>query len=317
MRNAKKAIKYIRAAKTVAISGHINPDGDSIGSMLALGLGLRRLGKKVFMLCQGEIPFNYRKLPGADTILTTTDAAVDLAIAVDCSARELLGRNADVFDRSEKVLVIDHHRYSKYSGDLGYIDMQAAAVGELIYMLLKNLNISITRGISENILTSIIVETNLFKVSNIRPVTFSICAEALKTGIDFSGLVNKVYGPKTKKSAALFSICLLRSRLLHNGKMIWSILRKKDLSDLGAKNYDADAIPSDMLALKGIKASVLFREGEKGLLRVSLRSSGGIDVGKIAQRYGGGGHFDISGCYIDNNPRSIKKILDSVSRSIP
>lgn len=316
MRNLRKIHDCIARSGTIAISGHTHPDGDSIGSLLALGLGLRKLKKKVYMLCQDEIPIHYRNLPGADTIVKTVARKVDLAIAVDCSAMELLGKNIPVFERAKKILTIDHHYYAKPFGDLEYIDPQAASVGEMAYILLGSLGIAITRNISENILTSIIVETNLFKVSNIRPITFSVCAEGLRTGIDFSALVNKVYGPRTKEAAMLLSICLLRSRPLKRGKIIWSVVRKSDFKKVGGKDYDADAIASDMLALKGVKASVLFRESARGLFRVSLRSTGNIDIGRIAKIYGGGGHFDIAGCYIPGNAPAMRNILNSVSGAV-
>ncbi len=316
MRYLNKIKKEVLDAETIAISGHKYPDGDSIGSLLALGLGLRKLNKKVYMLCGDELPSHYRKLPGADDIVKTTRNKVDLAIAVDCSAMELLGENSSVFQRAGKILVIDHHYYSRPFGDLEFVDPDAAAVGELIYIFLNELGVPIGRDISENILTSIIVETNLFKISNIRPITFRICAEGLNAGVKFSSLVNKVYGPKRREAVMLLSLCLLRSRFIASGRLIWSFIRKSDLIKVGGKEYDADAIAGEMRAIKDVKAAVLFREKDRDTLRVSLRSSGNIDVGAIAKTYGGGGHFDIAGCYIPNDKRYMKKILASASKAV-
>jgi len=312
MKGFEKIRQVIRRARTVAISGHINPDGDSIGSLLALGLGLSSLGKKVYMLCQDTVPRNYRFLPGARRMIRTTDKKVDLAIAVDCGAMGLLGRNIPVFKKAKTVFEIDHHEFRRSFGGMQFIDHNASAVGELIYLLLKKMNIKITQDIAENLLTSIIVETNLFKLPNVHQFIFTVCADLLKTGVNFSQLVDKVYGPKTKEAMMLSAICLLKAKFLKKGRIIYSTVTRRDLDMVGAKDYDADAIANEINSMKGVEIAVLFREKNKDVLRVGLRSKGDINIGKIAEEYMGGGHFDIAGCYIPNNKKSINRILSSV-----
>lgn len=302
----------IEKARTIAISGHANPDGDSIGSMLALGLALKAAGKKVYMLCQDEIPANYKSLPGIDQIVKGIRKRVDLAIAVDCSIIDLLDKNIPVFKKSKSVLEIDHHSYRKPFGDMQFIDREAAAVGELIFYILKRLNIKITRDIAENLLTSIIVETNLFKLANVRQYTFKVCSELLTDGLNFSQLAEMVYGPKTRETIMLLAMCFIRARFLKNGKIMWSIIRKKDLKKVSGKEYDTDAVANEMRSIKGVEIAVLFREKDKRTLRVSLRSEDNIDVGKVAWNYEGGGHSDIAGCFIPNTKRYMKKILSEV-----
>jgi len=187
----KKIRQAMLKARTIAISGHVNPDGDSIGSLLALGLGLGSLGKKVYMLCQDKIPLNYRSLPGADRIIKTIDKHLDLAIAVDCSVIDLLDKNIPVFKKAKSILEIDHHEFRRLFGDMQIVDPKAFAVGELIYLLLKKMNIKITRSIAENLLTSLIVETNLFKLPNTTSTIFRVCTELLKTGVSFSQVADK------------------------------------------------------------------------------------------------------------------------------
>ncbi len=311
MRGFKKIRRGILGARSIAISSHANPDGDSIGSLLALGLALKSLGKKVYMLCQDKIPPSYRSLPGAGRIIKTTKKRVDLAIAVDCSIIDLLDKNIPVFKKAKSVLEIDHHEFRRSFGDMQIVDHRAAAVGELIYFLLKKLNIKISRNMAENLLTSIIVETNLFKLANVRPVTFKICAELLKNKLSFSQLVDKLYGARTKESMMLSAACLMRAKFLKDNRIIWSVIRDKDLTMTGGKDYDTDAIASEMNSMKGIKIAVLFREKDSETLKVSLRSKGDINIGKIAQEYKGGGHLDVAGCYIPNKMKSIMKILSS------
>jgi bifunctional oligoribonuclease and PAP phosphatase NrnA len=314
--NIKTIRRAILKAQTIAISGHVNPDGDSIGSILALGFAFESIGKKVYVLCQDELPQNYRFLPGAERIVKRIKKRVDLAIAVDCSIMELLGKNTEVFKKSKSIFEIDHHEFRKSFGNLQLIDHKAAAVGELVYAFLKKMKIEISKDIAENILTSIIVETNLFKLANVRPFTFEVCRSLLKTGVDYYRLVDKVYGPKTKEAMMLFAICLLKAKFLKEGKIVWSILTNADLVKVGAKDYDADAIANEMNSIKGVEVTVLFREKNKKILRASLRSKGDINVGKIAQECSGGGHFDIAGCYINSNKKAMKQLLSSVAASL-
>lgn len=309
--------KFILRAHSVAISGHTNPDGDSIGSLLALGLALESIGKKVYMLCHDEIPPHYRSLPGVNRIMKTTDRPVDLAIAVDCSALDVLGKNVPVFKMAKSILEIDHHMYRKPFGDIQFIDHDASAVGEMIYQVLGKLNIKMTRSIAENLLTSIIVETNLFRLANVRQYTFKVCDELLATGLNFFQLTTRVYGPKTRKTMMLLAICMMKARFLRSGRFIWSILTASDLKKVGAKDYDADAIADEMCSLKGVDIALLFREKKKMMLRVSMRSRNGIDIGELAQRYQGGGHFDIAGCYIRNSKRNIRNLIEDAEKLLP
>ncbi|MDD5428954.1 MAG: DHH family phosphoesterase, partial [Candidatus Omnitrophica bacterium] len=189
MNGLTKAKNSIIQARDIAISGHINPDGDSIGSLLSLGLGLEKLGKRVYMISCDGIPQRYKKLPGASRIVRKLDKAVDLAISVDCGNKEILGKTYEVFARASEILEIDHHDFRRPFGDITYVDGKAAAVGEMIYMLLKKLEIPITEDIAENLMTSIIVETSSFRLPNVRPFTFKVCTNLFGSGMDFYKLV--------------------------------------------------------------------------------------------------------------------------------
>jgi len=195
-----------------------------------------------------------------------------------------------------------------------FIDHGATAVGKMVYTLLKKMNIRMGGDIAENLLTSIIVETNLFKLPNVRPFIFAMCADLLKTGVDFSKLVDKVYGPKTKEAMILSAICLLRAKFSKEGRVIWSVMTRSDLAGVKGKDYESDAVANEMNSMKGVEIAVLFREKNRKVLRVSFRSKGDINIGKIAQLYSGGGHLDIAGCFIPNNKKSIARVISSVEK---
>lgn len=296
-------------AKTIIIAGHINPDGDSIGSLLSLGLGMEKLGKRVYMVSADGVPKRYRFLPGADRILKNTDKTADLAIAVDCSNKEILGRTYNIFRKAKDILEIDHHEFKRPFGNLFIIDYKAAAVGELIYLLLEKLKVNIDKDIAENILTSIIVETNSFRLPNIRSLTFEICKELIKKGVDFYKLVDTVFWSRTKESAVLSGICMARCKFIENGRLAWSIIRRKDFELVKGQDEDVDAVADEIRAIQGVEIVALFREKNKKSLRVSLRSKGKINIATVAEYYKGGGHFDVAGCTIPNDPGSIKELL--------
>ncbi|MDD4894354.1 MAG: DHH family phosphoesterase [Candidatus Omnitrophica bacterium] len=299
----------ILKAKNIIISGHVNPDGDSIGSLLSLGLGLEKLGKNVYMVSVDGVPKRYRFLPGANRITRHTDRPVDLAIAVDCSNKEILGHTYKIFKNAKDILDIDHHEFKRPFGNLFLVDYKAAAVAELIYLLLGELKIDIDKDMAENLLTSIIVETNSFRLPSIRPLTFEICKELIKKGVDFYKLVDMVFWSRTKESAILTGICLTRCKFIEGNRLAWSIIRKKDFELIKGEDEDIDGAADEIRSIQGVEIVVLFREKSDKSLRVSLRSKDKINVASIAEYYKGGGHFDIAGCSIPNNQKSIRKLL--------
>ena len=309
MEGIKKTQQMIQRAREIAVVCHINPDGDCIGSLLALGLGLEGIGKKIYMVSQDGVPRRYKFLPGADRIVKRLDKKVDLAIAVDCGVKELLGRSFKIFKNARRTIEIDHHQIREPFADVQMVDPRAAAVGEQIYPLLKGLKASIDRDITQNILTSLIVETSSFRLPTVRPYTFELCRKLAATGVDFYALADNVFWANTREVAVLSGICLARCKFISRNKIAWSIIRKRDFKSVKGKDEDVDAVADDMRAIKGVHIAVLFREKRKKTLRVSLRSKYGINVARIAKMYGGGGHADVAGCTIPDTPYAIKGLL--------
>ncbi len=313
MSNIKAAISAIRQAKTIAISGHINPDGDSLGSLLSLGLALKKSGKRTYLLCLVKIPKKYFSLPGIKLIKKVINQPLDLAIAVDCSNKEILGDAWQIFNRAKKILEIDHHEFRRPFGEIGLIDHKAAAVGELIYKLIGCLKIKMSRPIAQNLLTSIIVETDSFRLPNVSAFTFRICEKLMKNKVNFYKLVDTVFWSKSKETVILSGICLARCKFLKNNRIAWSIVKQKDFLTIKGDDADVDAVADEMRAIHGVKIAVLFREKSKDTIRVSLRSKGKINIAKIAEYFGGGGHFDVAGCSIKNDRLIMDQLLKKVS----
>ncbi|MCF7907451.1 MAG: bifunctional oligoribonuclease/PAP phosphatase NrnA [Candidatus Omnitrophica bacterium] len=314
MSNLRTIKERIFKAKDFVIACHRNPDGDCIGSLLALGLGLKTLKKRVIMVSQDGVPLSYRGLPGANKITRRLGKVPDMAITVDCNSKEMVGRPFKTIRKAKYLLEIDHHEFREPYGNMFLIDTKAASVGEMVYKLLYYLRIGITKEIAENILTSIIVETNSFRLPTVKPATFNICYKLQKTGVDFHKISETVYWSKTKQAVILSGICMSKLEFSRNGQIAWSIVSKKDFSSVKGRDEDVDPVANDILAIKAIKIAVLFREKSQNILRVSLRAKGGINVASLAYKYGGGGHFDSAGCQITNTKKEIRGFIEAAKR---
>ena len=313
----KKAKESIARAKDIAIASHVNPDGDSIGSLLSLGIGLESIGKRVYMISSDGVPERYRCLPGAGRIIKKTDKQVDLAIGVDCSSKEILGKTFESFKSASNILEIDHHDFRRPFGNIKLVDSKAAAVGELIYLLLEELDADITKDVAQNLMTSIVVETNSFRLPNVRPLTFEVCTKLINLGINFYKLVDTIFWSKRKESAILSGVCMARCRFIKGGRVAWSVIRRKDFNMVRGRDEDVDGVPDEMRSIQSVKIALLFREKERNTLRVSLRSKDKINVASIAEKYGGGGHFDVAGCNIPNSAKAIKEFLRLTACLLP
>lgn len=309
VRNADIVRHQILSAERILISGHSNPDGDSIGALLSLGLGLQSIGKDVSMICHDQIPKKYSHLPGISQIVKNCNHKFDLAIAVDCGSKEMIGPTFELFRKAGSILEIDHHRSRIPFGDISFVDPDASSAGELVYELLLDLDIPITTDIAQNILTSILVETNSFRLPGIRPHTFELCAELLRTGVNFLLLAESVYWVTSRETAVLSGICLSRCQFAADGQIAWSIITQKDFKKAGATDADADPITEKIRSIQGVKIAILIREKADKQLRISIRSKDGINVASIAEKFGGGGHHSAAGCTILNKKNTIKNLL--------
>lgn len=312
-KSIKEAVAAIRKAKKILIVCHVNPDGDTIGCLLALGLALIQMGKKTIFLSQDGVPSRFQFLPGSELILSETSETADLAIAVDCGSANQLGKSKAVFFRSRVTMQIDHHDFGNSFGKIQVLEEEASAVGEIVYELIRALKVDITPPIATCLLTSIIVDTGSFRFSNIRPKTFDVCSALIKKGVNLQHLIEESYWQKSRSMARLSGYCMMTAQFSANGFIAWSTADQKDFKRFGAHLSDADAVADDLRSIEGVKIAALFRETEKKRFRVSLRSSYGINVASVARLFGGGGHHNAAGCSI--RPSEKEKLLKELERS--
>ncbi len=315
-KNLSLVADLIRRSPRIILACHMNPDGDAIGSLLALGLGLRKMRKSVVLLCPDPVPERYRTLPGATSVKQEYKGKADLAISVDCGSLQQLARLEMAFGQSKRIIEIDHHEYRTRFGDLQLISDQVSCVGEIVLQLLQSLKIKLDDRIGECLMISTLVETSSFSRQEVGPTTFDFCSRLMKLGIDFQKISERYYWRKRFSAVKLAGLCFTRVTLRAHRQLVWSIARARDYRECQARQEDIDHVADEMMMIEGVKVALLFREIDGNMLRVSLRSKDRINIGSLATLYGGGGHRDVAGCRIHNNDKTLEQFIEQASQLI-
>lgn len=286
--------ELLKSAKKLVIVSHVSPDGDTIGSSLALMHALRMLGKEVIMSVDDDISTVYSFLPGIEgfrRFAPDESVETDLLVIVDASSADRAGNAMDVV-RAHAVLNIDHHKTNTRFADYLYLDSDAAATAEIIYGLLLEMKIEITTDIATCIYEGIYTDTGSFKYSNTTSKTMETAAALLKYGVNPS-LISDNMELKSRSQVEMLRKVLETLTFLKDGKIAYIEIAP----ELYDHNVDTDAFISYPRYVEGVEIALLFKQVEANLTRVSFRSKE-IDVAKIALSFGGGGHKKAAGCSI-------------------
>lgn len=294
----KKIKEEIQGVKTVAVSGHIRPDGDCVGSCTGLSLYLKENFpelERVDVYLE-EIPESYFLLKGTEDILhdCTADMEYDLFIALDCGDKERLGAAAKYFDSAKKTLCYDHHISNLGFADVNYIEPQISSTSELVYGAMDTEKIS--KETAEALYMGIVHDTGIFQYSCTSPETHMAAAELLKKGIRASEIIDVTYMEKTYVQNQILGRALLESIMVLDRKCIISSIRMKDMAFYGITPKDLDGIVSQLRLTKGVEVAMFLYETGNHEYKVSMRSKSVVDVSAIAKIFGGGGHVRAAGC---------------------
>ena len=297
--------ELLKAAKKLVIVSHVSPDGDTLGSSLALMHALCMLGKEVIMNVDDDISTVYSFLPGiAEYRRFAPEESVDadLLVIVDASSADRAGNALDVV-KSPAVLNIDHHKTNTRFADYLYLDSDAAATAEIIYSLLLEMGIKLTRDIATCIYEGIYTDTGSFKYSNTTSNTLKTAADLLKYGVNPS-LISDNMELKSRSQVEMLRKVLETLTFLKDGKIAY-IEIPLELYD---HNVETDTFISYPRYVEGVEIALLFKQVEANLTRVSFRSKE-IDVAKVALSFGGGGHKKASGCSIYAPLKEAEKVI--------
>jgi phosphoesterase RecJ-like protein len=290
-----QVVELIENKDRFAITSHIRPDGDSLGSSLGLFWLLRALDKDVEVIMRDSAPPAYQKLPGADSVRVTpaVDRAYDGVFVIECSDIDRPG----LIDLEKQFVVnIDHHSTTELFGTVNWIDSTASAVGEMIYNLCKATGVRVTKEIAECVYTALLTDTGSFHYSNTTERTFKIASELVRVGVKPAKSAEAIFGSYHWSKIELLSQVLSTARRDESGHVAWMRQTLEMQERTRASDDDADGFVNYPLAVGDVEATALFKECAPGVYRTSLRSKGDVNVAKIAEQFGGGGHRNAAGC---------------------
>jgi phosphoesterase RecJ-like protein len=296
----KKAIEIFKAGKSFLIAAHQSPEGDAIGSQLAMYHLLRRMGKKnICMYNHDPVPQNLTFLPGSKNI-TTEDPGrnFDVGIVLDCSDLMRLGRVKDAFEKVGTLVNIDHHVSNTKFGEFNIVDGGASSASELVYRLYKRVSSSISKEAALCMYTGVFTDTGAFTYSYTSSAVHRIASELLADGVKPSQVYTNVYSSLDMDDVHFVGKTLASSRVDDTGKLCWVVIPKWRESEVGDLT---ETIFHNMRFLKDVEVFMLFKKVRAGAVRVNFRSRGSVDVNKIAKFFGGGGHKKASGTTIESD----------------
>ena len=308
----------IVAATEIVLACHINPDGDTLGTMVALGMGLEQLGKRVTLLSADGVPDNLRFLPGMDKVLQTTERRdFDLAIVVDAGDLSRVGANQAVVLAAPKVIDIDHHVTAGAFGDVRLLDATAAATGEIVFDLMIALGMELTPPIAQNLLCALLTDTGSFRYLNVTARTMAIGGELIGCGANPNEIAENVFENKPYAAQKLLGRALESLQQAGQGRIVYAALSQKDFSEFAVGDEATEGIINAVRAVNGSEIALLFREMPTGRVRVSLRAHPPHDVSLIAAHFGGGGHRLASGCTLDSPlPAAITTLITAIKSTL-
>jgi phosphoesterase RecJ-like protein len=308
--------RVLREHERFAVLSHIRPDGDALGSQLALALSLQQLGKKVRVWNEDGMLEKYSFLPRAELLTKPphTGEDVDVAIALDTAIQNRLG-TAFAAVRSTGVWInIDHHLSNPGYGDLVYVDPTAPATGQIIFDLIKNQGFPFNREIAENLYAAISTDTGSFQYSKTSARTFEIAAELVCTGINVGRLSQQLYENYPRRRVELLRELLRTMRFERSGRVASFSLTLKTAAELQVLPEDNEGLIDHLRAIRGVIVAVFFEELADGKVRVSMRSkSDAVDVCAICQKFGGGGHTLAAGARVRGTLAEVEKnVLEEI-----
>ncbi|PIU19236.1 MAG: bifunctional oligoribonuclease/PAP phosphatase NrnA [Elusimicrobia bacterium CG08_land_8_20_14_0_20_59_10] len=292
----KRLEDLIAGSKNFFLAGHLNPDGDTIGCMLAIGSVLKRLGKKVWLFSQDPVPDNLAFLPNARAIKSRLPASrFDVAILLECSTPARGGALEPVLRRSGKIINIDHHKTSEFYGDINIVEPHSSSTAEIVYRLFYNMKVNISRREAACLYTGMVTDTGRFHFAATSPRTLEVASRLLETGFKFSHVNDLLYATKARESLKILGRALESLELKAGGRLAVLTLRQEDFKAFDARSEHSESVINYGLMPPGVKAAVMFRE-EPELVNVTFRSVGHLDVSMVAKSFGGGGHRNAAGC---------------------
>jgi phosphoesterase RecJ-like protein len=321
-----KIINHIKAAHHILLASHSEPDGDAVSSILALGLAIGRLGKKTTIYNASPIPAVYRFLPSVERIVRHIKKAntYDIAFVLDCGDLPRVGEDSTTISRIPVVINIDHHISNTGFGDLQLVDPLACSTAEIVYRLIKAMDVSIDKDIATSIYTGILTDTGSFRFSSTNQAAFAISQEMAELGVEPHDVAQHVYGTYSLGRIKLLNLALDSIEISENGKLSIMTVTGAMLTETQTQPEDVDGMINYARRIEDVKVAALIHEQKngktysngKGRYHVSLRSDGSVDVAAIASSFGGGGHISAAGFQIETTLQKLKSEIINLAQKL-
>jgi bifunctional oligoribonuclease and PAP phosphatase NrnA len=323
----KRIIEKLMQSERVLVASHSNPDGDAIGALLATGLALQSMHKKVHMYNESVIPAVYRFLPSVSAIKQQMPREpYDTVVVLDCGDIDRIGDAAATLSKFPVIINIDHHVTNTRFGHLQWIDPAASATAEIVYHLINALPVIVDYAMATAIYTGILTDTGSFRFSNTNQSAFAVCAEMIGQGANAYEVAKHVYGTYSLGRIKLLNLALDSLEISPNGRLSVMTLTQRMLQETRTQAQDIDGIINYARRIEDVEVAALIHElGYKGPtpshgdadFHVSLRSDGSVDVSRIAAQFGGGGHAGAAGFSSRMPLAELKNRIFEFSKTIP
>lgn len=310
----------LRGHDSYVLVGHVNPDPDCLGTMLAVGQGLRRLGKQVTWVSPDPVPVGLQFLPGADSIETPPAPSADVLLVIDCEPART-GAVSEQLGDYKYVYNLDHHVTNEGEAPFAYVDAEAAATAEIaVELIVDHWGLALEPDDAFNLYTALMTDTGSFRFRNTTSRTLAVAARLVEAGVRPGSVAEAVYENMTWPAFQLLRTALASLERSDDGRVAWITLTRNMFAACGATEDDATGLSQYPRMIAGVDVSFVLRELEDGHTRVSLRSKGAVDVSVIAGRFGGGGHPGASGCTMEMSPADalprLRAVTDEVLASL-
>ncbi|MGI6648245.1 MAG: DHH family phosphoesterase [Bacillota bacterium] len=313
MENHESLVEVLRLADRILIASHVNPDGDSIGTLIGLGLGLESLGKEVILVNSDRIPSMYSYLDGASRILRPeqVEEVPDTVVLVDCTDVERVGPGlAERLKKAAVLVNIDHHLSNSRFGHYNLVDEEAAATAEIVTRLLGPLKIKLNQSIATALYTGLVMDTGSFRYSNTTAATHRLAAYFLEQGVNLDQVRDNLFETRPLAMLRLMGEALQTLKTSPDGRLAWVEITQEMLDRTGARDEHCEELINYPRSVAGVKIGILFREVFPGKVKVGFRSKCGADVNKLAGQFGGGGHRSAAGCVINERmPEVVNRVI--------
>ncbi|MDF2630762.1 MAG: exopolyphosphatase-related protein [Symbiobacteriaceae bacterium] len=317
--DAAGVARLIHEAESALVFCHVSPDGDCIGSTLGMVHALKQMGKRAAAVKVDPIPRIYGFMPGVDSLYLPWDEVEgewDLALILDCGDLERVGAALPIVKKARRSVNVDHHITNTGFGDDHYLDFTAAATGELVYMILRELGATIDVDVATCLYGAIAADTGGFKYDNSAPRTFRIAADLVEAGARPYEVASSIWENETMPRLALLSQALATLQVDPGGQVAWISVTREMLARTGAGEDDVEGLVNYARKVTGVEVGLLFREAPDGKVRVGLRSRRMVDVGAIAKGFGGGGHARAAGCGLATDIEDARSRVLSAVRAV-